>query len=111
MGKSSPKYAKVKSSKKKRICPICKNPHKTYNSSSLGRHLKTVHGPKWECPFFLHKFTDKNSQKICFQKEKKLLQSFISNFIYNQSNKYFNICSYTVNLSYLFNEKKHAYLP
>lgn len=41
-----------------------------------------------------------------FPKRKKLLQSFISIFIYNQSNKYFNIWSYTANLSYLFNEKK-----
>jgi serine/threonine protein kinase len=69
-----------KSRIKDKLCPYCSMfTKKYYNSSSLGRHLRTVHGPKYHCQFCDRKYTDKNSHKFCLEKEKYFLQSFIFN--------------------------------
>ena len=94
--------------RKEYMCPLCKNKNRKYNSSAFGRHLRTVHGPKWECKFCLKKYADKNSHKICFEKERLSLKSFIENLIFGKSSdKSSSPCD--LNFSYIFSEKKHAY--
>ena len=74
------KNKKPKSKLRNKICPICKLNDKKYSSSSLGRHIRTVHGNKWECSYCHTLYADKNSHKLCFQKEKFLLLNFIEGF-------------------------------
>ena len=76
--------SKPKSKIHDRFCPICKHNKNKYNSSSLGRHLRTVHGTKFQCEYREKKHSDKNSHKFCLEKEKHYLQLFI--FYLNKPN-------------------------
>ena len=68
---------KFPSQKRNKSCRLCKNNNRKYSSSSLGRHIRTKHGQKYQCNFCLKKFTDKNNHKICFIQEKFFLKNFI----------------------------------
>lgn len=46
---------------------------KSYSSSSLGRHIRTIHGQKYQCPYCL------KNHKTCIFKEKYILKIFIDN--------------------------------
>jgi len=81
----SRKLNKPKSRLKNKKCPIqgCIYQNRTYTSSSLGRHIRTVHGNKYQCPYCFNKYTEKKSHKICLIKEKYFIQIFVNN---NNSN-------------------------
>ena len=93
-----------------KICPICKLNSKRYSSSSLGRHIRTVHGNKWQCSYCHTFYADKNSHKYCFEKEKHLLLNFIEGFTetINSSNKY-ELHPSNLNLSFIFEQKDDIY--
>ena len=66
MFKIPPKKAnKFPSQKRNKICKLCKNNPKRYSSSSLGRHIRTMHGQKYECPFCLKLYREKNNHRAC----------------------------------------------
>ena len=100
---------KYPSQKRNKICKLCKNKNKKYSSSSLGRHIRTMHGQKYQCPYCLKKYREKNNHRTCFLKERYLLKLFIDTF-QNNLNTTFNTNSIIKdsNLSYFFIEDNHT---
>ena len=47
---------KYPSPKRDKIYNLCKNKSKKYSSSSLGRHIRSMHGQKYQCPYCFKKF-------------------------------------------------------
>ena len=80
MVKKCPKQNKFPSQKRNKCCKLCKNKERKYSSSSLGRHIRTKHGQKYQCTFCLKKYTDKNNHKNCFIQEKYFLKYLLMKF-------------------------------
>ena len=108
MTKKKTKQEKPKIKKTSKTCPICKNNGRTYSSSAFGRHIRTVHGPKWTCNFCFQQYCDKNSHKICFEKEKYLLASFIINLA-PQKLSTPKISPESLNYSFIFEDYNNFY--
>lgn len=106
---SKKKYLTPKSRIRNKSCLKCRNNKRRYSSSSFGRHLKRVHGPKWICHYCQTKYADKNSHKICFQKEKHLLLSFIESYEDIDSDTKCGIHPSNLNLSFIFDKKEDIY--
>ena len=107
--KSNKKYEPPSKLRNKK-CPKCKRNERRYTSSSLGRHLKTVHGAKWVCSYCNKKYTDKNSHKICFEKEKHILLNFMESYKdekIQEANS--ELHPSKLNLSFLFDRKGEIY--
>ena len=91
-------------------CPKCKRNNHRYTSSSLGRHLRTVHGSKWICNYCNKKYADKNSHKICFDKEKNILLNFMESYRAEKIQEANNeLHPSKLNLSFLFEKKDDIY--
>jgi len=108
--KKSNQKSKPASKIRNKKCPKCKRNNHRYTSSSLGRHLKTVHGSKWICSYYNQRYADKNSHKICFEKEKNILLNFLEHYslekIEEESN---DLHPSKLNLSFLFEKKEDFY--
>ena len=101
---------KNKSRLRIKICPICKPNNKRYSSSSLGRHIRTVHGTKWQCSYCHTFYADKNSHKYCFEKEKHLLLNFIEGFTESINTSFQKeLHPSKLNLSFIFEQKDDIY--
>ena len=109
MVKLTPKKRnKYRSQKKNKLCKICYS-KKRYSSSSLSRHIKTVHGESYKCEFRQKTHSEKYSHIICMEKEKYLLGIFIEGYRDN------NIISGTLpnfntikNLSFIFEDNGNS---
>ena len=62
-------------------CPKCSIPKYYKTKSSLNKHIRNFHGPKWECQYCKHRYTEKGSHLICKAKEKILTKKFIDTFL------------------------------
>ena len=77
---------KYPSQKRNKACKICKDKSKRYSSSSLGRHIRTMHGQKYTCPYCGEKYREKNNHRFCISREKYLLKFFIDSIKNNIDN-------------------------
>ena len=75
------------------VCPKCSKILK--NSSSFGKHLRQVHGQKWQCPYCDKQYSDKGSHQICAKKDEKLKIKLVKSYM-NKSDP----------ISFLFLKKK-----
>ena len=102
---------KYKSQKRNKICKLCSSHTKRYTSSSLSRHINTVHGEGYICDFCHKKYSEKRAHQICLEKEKFFLGIFLDGS--RKNNKQSNSISKSQtlkSLSFIFEDNKNYLL-
>ena len=108
---SSKKTPKFPSQKRNKICKLCKNNLQRYSSSSLGRHIRTMHVQKNKCSFCLKLYREKNNHRASLIKEKYFIKIFIDELDNNPSKKVPEYPSnISNNLSNIFSDTQNALL-